>query len=326
MSNVHFLNVKEGDCSWIEHDSGRNTVIDVSNGLVNDLLEKSLFESVSGNFHQKDTPTNPIEYFRKHNMDKMFRFILTHPDMDHMDGLKALFKAFNCTNFWDTPNEKKLDDGQWGNGKYSKDDWAFYQNLRNGKSENIKVLNLFDGAIGEFYNRDDNGSGDGLYILSPTQELVDYANAHDDYNNISYVILYIVQEKKILFSGDAEKEAWDGILERHEDDLINIDVLIAPHHGRKSGGNDEYLDILKPKLTLFGNAKSKNLDYQSWINRGLFKITNNQAGNIVLNIHDSEIRIFVENEKFARQFNNQPVSGVNGYFIGNLSCLSKSGL
>lgn len=30
MSTVHFLNVNEGDCTWIHHNSGRNTVIDIS--------------------------------------------------------------------------------------------------------------------------------------------------------------------------------------------------------------------------------------------------------------------------------------------------------
>ena len=31
MSTIHFLNVLEGDCNIIQHDSGRVTVIDVSN-------------------------------------------------------------------------------------------------------------------------------------------------------------------------------------------------------------------------------------------------------------------------------------------------------
>ena len=29
---IHFLNVKDGSCSIIEHDSGRVTMIDVCNG------------------------------------------------------------------------------------------------------------------------------------------------------------------------------------------------------------------------------------------------------------------------------------------------------
>ena len=32
MGIVHFLNANEGDCIWIEHPSGHNTIIDISNG------------------------------------------------------------------------------------------------------------------------------------------------------------------------------------------------------------------------------------------------------------------------------------------------------
>jgi len=320
MSKVHFLNVKEGDCSWIEHDSKHNTIIDISNAYA---VGKSLFESVLGNYNQKNNPTNPIEYFHAHNMEKIFRFILTHPDMDHMDGLKALLTEFECYNFWDTPNEKQMDDDQWKFGKYSKDDWEFYQKIRSGKIQGVTVLNLLDGAKGVYYNLDDDeghGTGDGLYILSPTEELVEEANKEKEYNNISYVILYVTQDRKILFPGDTEEAAWDSLLERHEDLLTDIDVLIAPHHGRKSGGSDNYLGILKPKLTLFGNAKSKDLDYDSWLKRDLDKITNNQAGNIVLCIHDGIIDVYVENEKYAEKCLDSARwnAEFDGYLIGRL--------
>lgn len=34
MGIVHFLNVNEGDCIWIEHPSGHNTIIDISLSLI----------------------------------------------------------------------------------------------------------------------------------------------------------------------------------------------------------------------------------------------------------------------------------------------------
>ena len=37
MAIIHFLNVKNGDCTLIQHSSGRNTLIDISNG--NDINE-----------------------------------------------------------------------------------------------------------------------------------------------------------------------------------------------------------------------------------------------------------------------------------------------
>lgn len=301
MGIVHFLNVNEGDCTWIKHLSGHNTVIDVSNGK----LVNNFFESSSGNFNQKNHPVNPIEYLNDFEVDTIFRFILTHPDMDHMDGIKDLFDSFEVLNFWDTKNNKVMDaNGDWG--KYKKEDWEFYQKIRKSETD-PKVLCLYAGSRGQYYNKGEDGKSgaDGLYILAPTVELVEEANRTEKYNDCSYVILYRTADKKIIFAGDSEEKTWDYILDNYADDVTDVDILIAPHHGRKTGGNDEYLDILNPKLTLFGNAKSKDLDYASWNNRNLDYITNNQANCIILNTEASEgIEVYVTHETFAKKRNS----------------------
>src|SRR5262245_58558066 len=118
MAIVHFLNVGNGDCSIIRHSSGRVTVIDVCKARdPNDArvtLEKAMraltaASSPKGNFNQKDYPENPIEYLRGQGISTIHRFILSHPDMDHMDGIKALSDAFTITNFWDTDNTAQKD-------------------------------------------------------------------------------------------------------------------------------------------------------------------------------------------------------------------------
>ena len=127
MSIIHFLNVKEGDCIWVKHATGHNTIIDISNGKA----EESIFESKfsSGNHNQKNHPVDPIAYFKERNLSTVFRFILTHPDMDHMDGIKALFDSFEVYNFWDTENTKVMDEkSDWG--QYSREDWDVYQSNR----------------------------------------------------------------------------------------------------------------------------------------------------------------------------------------------------
>jgi hypothetical protein len=43
--------------------------------------------------------------------------------------------------------------------------------------------------------------------------------------------------------------------------VTNVDLLIEPHHGRKSGRSYDFLDTLKPKVTIFGNANSEHLAY-----------------------------------------------------------------
>ncbi len=65
-----------------------------------------------------------------HSLGKkeIFRFILTHLDIDHMDGFKRLFDEFNVMNFWDTENNKKIENFQ--ECAYKKDDWTEYQKQR----------------------------------------------------------------------------------------------------------------------------------------------------------------------------------------------------
>ena len=187
MSTIHFLNVKDGDCSIIEHNSGRKTVIDVCNAKPSSLVESKsemalaslATRAVQGNFNQKAYPVNPVAYLEEHGISSIFRFILTHPDMDHMDGIKALFDAFPPVAFWDTNNQKKMDSSSWSTSPYNQDDWEFYKFLRDTSPQhNPKRLTNLSGDNGQYWNRDENGisGGDGWTILAPTQELVNEAN------------------------------------------------------------------------------------------------------------------------------------------------------
>ena len=71
MAKIHFLNIDEGDCTIIQHDNGKVTMIDICCGNI-ETKETNAFFSVSeaeggikGNYHQKDIPNNPISYLKK---------------------------------------------------------------------------------------------------------------------------------------------------------------------------------------------------------------------------------------------------------------------
>src|SRR5437762_2995388 len=106
MPVIHFLNVKQGDCSIIEHYSGNKTVIDVCNARKPEVLEEVLSaargkmeKGLQGNFNQKKYPVNPVSYLQEHGISSVFRFIATHPDMDHLDGIEDFFETFEPENF-----------------------------------------------------------------------------------------------------------------------------------------------------------------------------------------------------------------------------------
>lgn len=326
MSIVHFLNVKEGDCSIIEHCSGHVSVIDVCNARKLQPTEACITEAMltksSGNLKQKEYPVNPIEHMQRHNITSIFRFVLTHPDMDHMDGIKDLFEVFLPTNFYDTDNKKDTDFNQ--GSRYRQEDWDFYKNLRDTNSiTEPKRLTLFSGDEAAYRTEDWDGNkpGDAFYVLAPTKELVDTANSCGDYNDCSYVVLYNAAGGKIVFGGDAHDKTWDHIIKTHGSFVEDIDLLIAPHHGRKSKRDYGFLDVLNPKMTFFGNASSEHLAYDSWNHRRLPYITNNQANCMIVNAGDSSLPIYVTNKNFAQQRNKTSVKysdRFQGWFLQNI--------
>lgn len=310
MSRIHFLNVDEGDCSIIEHENGKVTMIDICCGNIEqDEIRKSFsimeeLGGIKGNFGQKEHPTNPISYLNRNVINTIFRYIQTHPDMDHMDGLSELNRTKSILNFWDTENNKEQDFDE--NGKvrgYLKKDWDCYQKLRKSASD-PKALFYYDGTKNKYFAEDDNGilRDDYIQILSPTKELIDAANKLGDWNDSSYVLLYYTHGFKVLFCGDADMGTINHLLENHKQEISNIDVLIAPHHGRDSDKDFSFLDVMKPQITLMGNAKSKFLAYDEWSNRGLSHITNNQAGNILIEFEEGSMYISISNKVFADNF------------------------
>lgn len=312
MGIFHFLNVKHGDCSIIQHPSSHVTVVDVCNARRNTFddrmvqLRKALagvdasLGRVPGNFNQKDYPVNPILYMKDRGIDSIFRFILTHPDMDHMDGIKDLFAEFGPLNFWDTANTCEKDD--FGNGPYREEDWLFYKWLRDENREGgPRRLTLHAGDRAKYFNRQEDGSGggDGLYVLAPTKELMADCRDRDDYNDGSYVILYRSNAGRILMAGDSHDGTWDHILANHAEEVADVELLIAPHHGRDSGRSYDFLNVVRPKLTFFGNANSEHLAYGAWSRRGLPIITNNQADCMVVDTNGSHMQVYVTNGSFA---------------------------
>lgn len=306
----HFLNVKNGDCSIIEHGSGHISVIDVCNarketkGLSTlENLEYSL-RLGKGNFQQKKHPVNPIEYLAKFGISSVFRFMLTHPDMDHMDGIKDLFEEYSPSNFYDSDNneEKEFEEGS----PYRKEDWDFYKNLRDSNPPtNPKRLTIFSGDSGIHRTKDWDGNppGDAFYTLAPTPSLVKDANESGNYNDISYVVLYRGAGGRVLICGDSHDKTWEHILDKWEEDVRDVDLLIAPHHGRKSDRSYAFLDSVNPKMTFFGNAKSEHLAYSAWQNRNLEYVTNNQANCMVVDCSGDNLTLYVTHENFAKSKN-----------------------
>ena len=329
MGIVHFLDVSPGDCSVVEHLSGRVTMIDVCMarqpspkghhsgnrllamtgvpigfGLPPTPLQSLFFGTTTASLpHTQTQQDNPIQYLRERGIDSIFRFVATHPDMDHIDGITEVFNEFQPENFWDTANTKPHP----ASGPFRDIDWTTYQRLRDGTGgRRTNRLVLHSGARGSFYNETgpEGQPKDGLYVLSPTPALTKQANQTGDFNDASYVILYRSNAGRVLFCGDSHDNTWMHLVENHLDEIRGVELMIAPHHGRDSGRDRSFLSHVQPKLTLFGRAPSAHLAYDAWRNRNFPYITSNQAGTVVIDTNDAAMKVFVGKEHFARRHNS----------------------
>jgi beta-lactamase superfamily II metal-dependent hydrolase len=305
MVEIYFLNVGHGDCSIIKHNSGRITMIDINNA---DSYDKESEQELLESFDLRQTSilwdpmyrlrekgyaiqtTNPIEFFKKNfQNENIFRYIQSHPDLDHMRGLGELSKTgISIINFWDTENDRSIEEEMT---EYDKESWEEYQRYRMGRGVR-SVLKLYRGSKGIYYNQEPVGvpPGDGLEILSPTKGIANGANELQKWNNLSYVLRLAYKGKRIIFAGDAEKEVWDDLVDQYDSDL-KCDVLKASHHGRDTGYHAEALKRMNPRYAIVSvgkkpenDASNKYRNYSDhvWSTRwkGNIKVTINDSGSL----------------------------------------------
>ena len=300
---IDFLNVGHGDCTVIRHDSGNITVVDINNGgkldptTVSELaqqynvdpLRALLFkESMTVLLKQKGYSiplTDPVDFLgTTYQAHPIFRYVQTHPDMDHMRGLVAVRKSgISIINFWDRDHDK-IPDFQ---SDSDRDEWAEYERLRKGENGN-KVLRLYRDFKGTYWNENPTGvtGGDGIRILHPTPDVESDAKKSGDTNNISYVLLINYRGIKIILGGDAEQEAWDGIVEKYGGEL-KCHVLMASHHGRDSGYHAEAVKLMAPDYTVVSVGKKPDTDASNKYRQYSKNVWSTRwRGNITLTVDD----------------------------------------
>ena len=185
--------------------------------------------------------------------------------------------------------------------RFWKEDWDRYVEMRDGREEGVSTVIRQAGLRFAFANKKENNQvgGDGLFILAPDAKLAVEASDGGDINDGSYVLLYRSVGGRVLLPGDAHDNTWDYVLKEYASDVANCSFMLAPHHGRDSNRSYDFLDHIQPKVTLIGCAPSEHIDYDQWRRRGLEYITSNQTGNLVLEIFDGQIDVYIENESFA---------------------------
>ncbi|OEU66319.1 MAG: hypothetical protein BA863_04350 [Desulfovibrio sp. S3730MH75] len=275
MLKIHFLNVGKGNCTVIKFPSGNLAVVDIDNSRIDD---------------DDDILQDPIEFLREEYPNQsIFRFVLTHPDMDHMSGLNELHRNRTITNFWDTDNNKEIDTDKLHLGGYKKEDWEKYQELR-AKEENPKTLHLYQDEEARSYWKED-----GVKILGPSKSMLEKANETEEYNHCSYVIKIEHEGIKVILGGDATKESWQDILEYHGEEELKANVFLAPHHGSPDNIEKNVFKFISPQYVVVSDHRGHNYDYSYYNNLATEQVySTKHFGNITLEVSDTVKNISTE--------------------------------
>lgn len=266
-----------------------------------DFRYRSLFKGVrSWENYYKSLLIDPVDYYRDHlDGRSIFRYVQTHPDMDHMSGLHRFFWQEKVTleNFWDVEHKKELDENDFTNSRYSWEDWLVYSLLRQGigpDDSKHRVITNLRGAVGQYWTDDE------IEVLSPCHKLIDDCDASDEYNDCSYVLKISYGGRSVILPGDAEAAAWSSMLGELEPGVLACDVLKAAHHGRESGYHEEAVDAMSPELVICSVGEKPSTDASDeYKSHGAKVLSTRYHGTILVTLwHDGDI--WVNNHKGDR--------------------------
>ena len=295
MSVIKSISVGNGDMFYIKHGSSNFTIIDCN---MDDTNKKEITDEIIEESKEKD----------------ITRFISTHPDEDHIHGLKHLDDQIGIVNFYCVENEATKSE--------ETEDFKHYCELRDSEK---KAFHIYRECSRCWMNKDDKekqyGSS-GIFILWPIVDNDDYKEELSNVkngkspNNISPIIKYSLQDGvTVLWFGDLEEEFMEKIKDIIE--LPKADIIFAPHHGRNSGKiPKEWMEDIDPKIVVIGEAPSDKINYLSGYNT----ITQNTAGDIIFDCYSNNVDIYVSKENYSVDFlkDKKKLGKFNGTYIGTL--------
>lgn len=125
--------------------------------------------------------------------------------------------------------------------------------IKTAKQRNVKV------QVVEMEQRINIEKNIYIDVLWPNSKKIISENS---INNNSLVCKMVYKDISILFTGDIEEIAEKAILNEYKNtNILNSTILKVAHHGSKSSSIQEFLNVVKPKISLIGVGKNNTFGH-----------------------------------------------------------------
>lgn len=222
---IHFVDVGQGDCCFIETPENKTILIDGG----------------GSEFGSYDVGKNTLlPYILDRGYTKIDYIFISHFDTDHVQGLLTILKELQVEN---VIIAKQKEESQ----NYKK----FIEIVNSGKLK-VDIVKKGDRVKIE----------DDLYfdIIWPnTQNLIN----ENALNNNSMMCKLIYKDFSMVFTGDIEEIAEKKILQEYKNNLrmLNSTILKIAHHGSKTSSTQDFLEAVKPKIVLIGVGENNKFGH-----------------------------------------------------------------
>lgn len=181
------------------------------------------------------------EYLDEHMADDVLDYVIvTHAHEDHYagfatpEGTDSLFDLYECDTI--------IDFSQITSGKESQKMYQNYVRERDAEIAAGATHYTAKECMEQGKNKFDLGSGVELEIL----DSYFYYQTSDTENNHSVCVMIHQGDEHYLFTGDLEKEGEEKLVEMN--DLPQVSLYKAGHHGSKTSSNEVLLSVIRPEI------------------------------------------------------------------------------
>ncbi|MCI5797671.1 MAG: MBL fold metallo-hydrolase [Firmicutes bacterium] len=258
---VHFIDVDQADAILIEFPTGEKMLID--SGVNNSESENKLFSYL-----------DKIEFKMEDDEPVIDYFLLTHSDADHIGNAEEVFNRYKIKKCI-RPNIKSKSETVLSESTavhetelYDKVITALANEVvSSGCISEISQagLEIKSSAFVEENLNIDNSTWK-ISMLTPIVSCLPYKEGSKfNYNNYSPIMILQYMDKKIMFTGDAEKEVESDLLDYCETndclEILDVDVLKVGHHGSETSSTPEFLNYVKPEYAVIEVGKDNKYQH-----------------------------------------------------------------